>query len=132
MQLRATSIAEGSETVQIQLGGGTPTFLLPEEIERLGEMIHTNFPMAKIIEAGVEIDPRCLTLEKVDALRNAGFNRASLGVQDTNSDVQKTIARIQPLEQVATANQWLRNSGMESINFDLMLRRLQLCPYPLD
>jgi len=120
MQLRATSIAEGSETVQIQLGGGTPTFLLPEEIERLGEMIHTNFPMAKTIEAGVEIDPRCLTLEKIEALRNAGFNRASLGVQDTNPDVQKTIARIQPLDQVAQANQWLRDSGMESINFDLI------------
>ena len=120
IKMRAKYIADGSEVVQIQLGGGTPTFLLPEEIEQLGEMIHTNFPMAETIEAGVEIDPRCLTPEKVDALRTAGFNRASLGVQDTNPDVQKTIARIQPLEQVAQANQWLRESGMESINFDLI------------
>ena len=72
------------------------------------------------MEAGVEIDPRALTKEKVDALRAAGFNRASLGVQDTNPTVQKTIARVQPLEMVAATNQWLRDSGMESINFDLI------------
>ncbi len=120
MAMRAKQMAPGSEVVQIQLGGGTPTFLLPEEIEQLGEIIRATFPMAKTIEAGVEIDPRSLTLEKVKALHNAGFNRASLGVQDTNPDVQKTIARIQPLEQVAEANQWLRDSGVESINFDLI------------
>ena len=120
IEMRAKYIADGSEVVQIQLGGGTPTFLLPEEIEQLGDMIRTHFPMAEIIEAGAEIDPRCLTIEKIQALRNAGFNRASLGVQDTNPAVQKTIARIQPLEQVSEANQWLRDSGMQSINFDLI------------
>lgn len=120
MAMRSAFIADGSETVQIQLGGGTPTFLLPEEIEQLGQMIRTHFPMAATVEAGVEIDPRCLTPEKVQALRNAGFNRASLGVQDTDPAVQQTIARIQPLDQVAQANQWLRDSGMESVNFDLI------------
>ena len=120
IEMRTKFIAEGSEVVQIQLGGGTPTFLLPEEIEQLGQMIRTHFPMASAIEAGAEIDPRSLTLEKVQALRNAGFNRASLGVQDTNPEVQKTIARIQPMELIAEANQWLRDSGMESINFDLI------------
>ncbi len=118
--LRTRFIAEGSETVQIQLGGGTPTFLLPAEIEQLGQLIRNRFPMAADIEAGAEIDLRSLTIEKVEALRNAGFNRASLGVQDTNPEVQKTIARIQPLEMIAEANQWLRDSGMESVNFDLI------------
>ena len=120
MALRTESIADGSDVVQVQLGGGTPTFLLPEEIERLGQMIRSRFPMASAFEAGAEIDPRCLTPEKVQALRNAGFNRASLGVQDTNPEVQKTITRVQPLELIAEANQMLRDSGMESINFDLI------------
>ncbi len=120
MSLRSKLVADSSEVVQIQLGGGTPTFLLPEEIEQLGQMTRSYFPMAATIEAGAEIDPRCLTPEKVQALRNAGFNRASLGVQDTNPEVQKTITRVQPLELVAEANQWLRDSGMESINFDLI------------
>ncbi|VGO19889.1 oxygen-independent coproporphyrinogen III oxidase [Pontiella sulfatireligans] len=118
--LRTPFVAEGSETVQIQLGGGTPTFFLPTEIEQLGQLIRDRFPMASAIEAGVEIDPRSLTLEKVEALRAAGFNRASLGIQDTCPEVQQTIARIQPLEMIAERNQWLRDSGMESINFDLI------------
>ncbi len=118
--LRTPFIADGSETVQIQLGGGTPTFLTPEEIEQLGQLIRNRFPIAADIEAGAEIDPRSLTPEKVDALRAAGFNRASLGVQDTNPAVQQTIARIQPMELIAETNRWLRDSGMESINFDLI------------
>jgi oxygen-independent coproporphyrinogen-3 oxidase len=120
MALRARYIDPASETVQIQLGGGTPTFLLPEEIEQLGVMIRRHFPRGMKIEAGAEIDPRSLTEDKVAALRNAGFNRASLGVQDTNPDVQKTIARIQPMEMITRANQWLRDSGMNSINLDLI------------
>lgn len=118
--LRAGYVAEGSETVQIQLGGGTPTFFEPNEIEQLGQLIRDHFPMASTIEAGAEIDPRSLTLEKVDALRSAGFNRASLGIQDTNLEVQKSIARVQPLEMIDQTNQWLRDSGMDSINFDLI------------
>ena len=120
IELRAQQVAEGSEVVQIQLGGGTPTFFMPSEIEQLGQLIQNHFSMAGTVEAGVEIDPRRLTQEKVDALRSAGFNRASLGVQDTSLEVQKTIGRIQPLEQIEQANQWLRNSGIESINFDLI------------
>jgi oxygen-independent coproporphyrinogen-3 oxidase len=119
-EMRSQFIANESEVVQIQLGGGTPTFFLPSELEQLGRLIRNHFPVAADAEAGVEIDPRALTKEKVGALRNAGFNRASLGVQDTNPLVQQTIMRIQPPEMIAQANQWLRESGMESINFDLI------------
>ncbi|HEY5652963.1 MAG TPA: oxygen-independent coproporphyrinogen III oxidase [Pontiella sp.] len=109
-----------SEVVQIQLGGGTPTFLTAPEIEQLGHLIQNHFSISKQVEAGAEIDPRSLTKEKAEALRNAGFNRASLGVQDTNPEVQRAITRVQPMEMIATANQWLRDSGMDSINFDLI------------
>lgn len=120
LEMRARLIAKGSEVVQVQLGGGTPTFFLPAELEQLGQLIRNHFPMADSVEAGVEIDPRALSKEKVRALRSAGFNRASLGVQDTTPLVQQTIMRIQPLEQIAQATEWLRGSGMESINFDLI------------
>jgi oxygen-independent coproporphyrinogen III oxidase len=118
--LRAPLVAEQSPVVQIQLGGGTPTFLLPDEIRRLGQLIRHHFSVEREVEAGVEIDPRYLTLERVIALRAAGFNRASLGVQDTNPAVQKIIRRIQPIEQTAEAVNWLRGHGMTSINFDLI------------
>jgi len=120
IELRLPMIAEGSEVVQVQLGGGTPTFFQPSEIEQLGELIRANFPMAGTVEAGAEIDPRSLNLEKVQALKHAGFNRASLGVQDTDALVQKTIARIQPLEMIEQSNAWLRDNNVESINFDLI------------
>ncbi|MDF7806877.1 oxygen-independent coproporphyrinogen III oxidase [Pontiellaceae bacterium B12219] len=120
IELRKAKMASGSEVIQIQLGGGTPTFLTEKELDQLGELIHSNFTVSATVEAGAEIDPRDLTLEKVQALQRAGFNRASLGVQDTNPEVQKTIARIQPLEVVAQATQWLRECDMKSINFDLI------------
>ncbi|HEY5621558.1 MAG TPA: radical SAM protein, partial [Pontiella sp.] len=118
--MRAAFVHDESQVVQLQLGGGTPTFFEPSELEELGRLVRSHFRIADEIEAGVEIDPRSLTEEKVQALRNAGFNRASLGVQDINPDVQKTIARIQPLERIAETNRWLRDSGMESINFDMI------------
>lgn len=118
--MRAAFVHDESQVVQLQLGGGTPTFFEPNELEELGRLVRSHFRIADEIEAGVEIDPRSLTEEKVQALRNAGFNRASLGVQDINPDVQKTIARIQPLERIAETNRWLRDSGMESINFDMI------------
>ncbi len=117
---RGQYMAEGSTVVQVQLGGGTPTFFLPEELRRLGQLVRNRFPVSAEAEAGVEIDPRALTKEKVEALREAGFNRASLGVQDTNQLVQQTIMRIQPPEMIAQANQWLRESGIDSVNFDLI------------
>ena len=120
VKMRAAYVAEGSKVAQIQLGGGTPTFFLPAEIEQLGQLVRDHFSLAEKVEAGAEIDPRSLTLEKVEALRNAGFNRASLGVQDTNAEVQKAITRIQPLELIEQTNGWLRDAGMESINFDLI------------
>jgi oxygen-independent coproporphyrinogen-3 oxidase len=120
LDLRAPFIAAGSEVTQIQLGGGTPTFFLPAELEELGRLIRDHYTVASGAEAGVEIDPRAITKEKVQALRNAGFNRASLGVQDTDPLVQETIMRIQPPEMIAQANQWLRDSGIESVNFDLI------------
>jgi oxygen-independent coproporphyrinogen-3 oxidase len=118
--LRAEYVTPGSQVVQIQLGGGTPTFLLAEELEQLGALIRERFAGADTIEAGAEIDPRCLTPEKAAALQKAGFNRASLGVQDTRPEVQKPITRIQPLDIIEEANRLLREHGMQSVNFDLI------------
>lgn len=120
MALRKPLLTEGSTTVQVQLGGGTPTFLQPSELSRLGEMIHHFIPMAETVEAGVEIDPRTLTPEKTAALRGAGFNRASLGIQDTDPAVQKSITRFQSLDMITESTQQLRETGFQSVNFDLI------------
>jgi len=106
--------------VQIHLGGGTPTFLIPDEIKRLGSIIHRHFGETKGCEAGVEVDPRRLTKDHVKALWEAGFNRASMGVQDNNAKVQKAVNRIQPMEITHASVEWLRETGFESINIDLI------------
>ena len=108
------------KTVQLHLGGGTPTFLSPAELRRLGAILHDNFKVAEDCEAGVEIDPRRLSREHLEALREIGFNRASLGVQDFNAKVQEAIHRIQPYEQTEFAINTARELGFESINVDLI------------
>jgi oxygen-independent coproporphyrinogen-3 oxidase len=106
--------------VQLHFGGGSPTFLQPDEIRRLGEIIHKHFTFSEDIEASVEVDPRRLTREHLKALRDIGFNRASMGVQDFNPEVQKAIHRIQPKEMTQQAIDWLRELKFKSINLDLI------------
>src|SRR5262249_23194626 len=101
-------------------GGGSPTFLAPDEIRRLGQAIRKRFAFSDDLEAGVEIDPRRLTRDHVVALREVGFNRASLGVQDFNPKVQEAIHRIQPKEMTQQVLEWVREAGFGSVNFDLI------------
>ena len=105
---------------QIHFGGGTPTFLTPEQLLRLGSMIGRYFQLARDVEFSVEIDPRRCDRERIDALRKIGCNRASLGVQDTNRDVQEAIHRIQPFEETEQVTEWLRDEEIGGINFDLI------------
>lgn len=108
------------KVTQMHFGGGTPTFLLPDEIRRLGESIHGRFQFAENYEAGVEIDPRGVIRDHLAALREAGFNRASIGVQDHNPEVQKAVHRIQPREMSEAVVDWIREAGFHSLNMDLI------------
>ncbi|NLH74346.1 MAG: oxygen-independent coproporphyrinogen III oxidase [Verrucomicrobia bacterium] len=108
------------KVVQLHLGGGSPTFLPPDQLRRLGELIHATFTMAPGAEAGVEIDPRGLTREHLAVLREIGFNRASVGVQDNNPVVQKAVHRVQPRELTERVIGWIREAGFESLNVDLI------------
>jgi oxygen-independent coproporphyrinogen-3 oxidase len=108
------------KVTQLHFGGGTPTFSLPDEIRRLGEMIHSRFAFATDVEAGVEVDPRRLTRDHLVALREVGFNRTSMGVQDNEPVVQKAVHRIQPFEMTKQTVEWMRELGFQSINIDLI------------
>ena len=108
------------KVVQLHFGGGTPTFSLPDEIRRLGDMIRSRFSFAPDIEAGVEVDPRRLSREHLVALREIGFNRTSMGVQDNEPEVQKAVHRIQPFDMTRQTVEWMRELGFQSINIDLI------------
>lgn len=118
--LMAPRLHPGRRVGQMHFGGGTPTFLLPEEIRAVGRLIRDHFPMGPHPEAGVEIDPRGVTREHLQALREAGFNRASMGVQDNDPAVQKAVHRIQPMELTARVVDWIRAEGFISLNIDLI------------
>ena len=118
--LMAARVNPKRKVVQLHWGGGSPTFLQPDEIRRLGEIIRKHFTLAEDVEAGVEIDPRRLTREHIVALREAGFNRASLGVQDFDPQVQAAVHRIQPRALTQQTLDWARELGFGSVNFDLI------------
>jgi len=120
ISLTAARIDVRRPVTQIHLGGGTPTFLTPADLRRLGELVHGTFTVAPDAEFSVEIDPRRVTEDHVAALRGIGANRASLGVQDTAPAVQMAIHRLQPPEMNRRAFAWLRAAGFGSINVDLI------------
>ena len=106
---------------QIHFGGGTPNFLTAEQIFRLNATIERHFEKDALdCEFSVELDPRTLTWEKVSAFASIGVNRASIGVQDTDIRTQRAIGRIQPQEKNLEAVEWLRKSGIDKINVDLV------------
>jgi oxygen-independent coproporphyrinogen-3 oxidase len=120
MQLTAALMDRSRPAVQIHLGGGTPTFLPPDELRRLGRLIRGEFSVSPDVEFSVEVDPRRLTSDHVAALRDIGARRASLGVQDTNPEVQLAIHRVQPHAQNQQAFAWMRAAGFTSISVDLI------------
>ncbi len=104
----------------IHFGGGSPTILKPGDIARIAETLHTAFDIRPGAEFAVEIDPRGLGHETIDAFAKAGVTRASLGVQDVNPRVQAAVNRIQPLDITQSAVDRLRAAGITALNIDLM------------
>jgi len=121
-ELRAVRRAIGGEpeVTQLHWGGGTPTHLTPAQIRRLAGALGEAFAFAPDAERSVEIDPRVTTPEHLEALREHGFDRLSLGIQDFDARVQEAVHRIQPVEQVADLVGRARALGFGSVNFDLI------------
>lgn len=106
--------------IQHHWGGGTPTHLSPAQVRRLFGTVNDAFPVAPGAEISIEVDPRVTTPEHVEALRECGFNRLSLGVQDFEPRVQQAIHREQSVEQTAALVDRARRAGFESVSFDLI------------
>ncbi len=114
------SITQERPVVQMHFGGGTPTFSSPDELARLGELLHQRFRFDPRAEISVEVDPREFDPDKARVLADIGVNRASLGIQDSNPVVQEAINRVQPMAQNRQTVRWLRDEGIDSINVDLI------------
>jgi len=105
---------------QLHWGGGSPTFLSPPQLIRLFQAIQQRFPATNTAEIAIEIDPRITSADQLTTLRQLGFNRISLGIQDFDERVQRAINRWQPLETVEAAVATCRQLQFDSINFDMI------------
>ena len=117
----AASRLDGRARVaRLHFGGGSPTMLTPEDLIRLSRHLRSHFDFEAGAEICVEIDPTDMTPEKCDAMAEIGLTRASLGVQDFDPEIQKTINRIQTFEETAEVVSALRSRGVNSLNLDLL------------
>ncbi len=105
---------------QLHWGGGTPTFLHVPQLEALFGELARHFTFAADAEIALEVDPRVTTHEQLVALRELGFNRISLGVQDLDPKVQAAIARNQTLDETRQLIDWSRALGFGGVNMDLI------------
>ncbi|MBR9805516.1 radical SAM protein, partial [bacterium] len=123
MTMHAELYAADRCVEQLHLGGGTPTFLRPDQLEELlqtvAQCFHLGLP--KQLELAIEIDPRTVSVDDVTRLANMGFNRFSLGIQDTNPEVQRAINREQSMGHIAAIVKALRACQVSSIAMDLLL-----------
>lgn len=121
-ELRAVRqlLPAGLKMARLHLGGGTPTILLPEAMDRLLTEVFATFSGADDLEFSVEIDPTEAAPELLETLAGFGLNRASIGVQDFTQQVQNAIGRQQSFVQTQSVITKLRALGVPNINLDLL------------
>jgi len=120
IKLVAQRLPARMKVSHLHWGGGTPTALHPDDLERLMTLIWTHFDQTEDAEIALESDPRTLTPEMIRRAGALGFNRASFGVQEFDPQVQLAINRIQPPDMVRASINGLRAAGIMDINFDLI------------
>ncbi len=122
MALHAALYEADRQVRQMHFGGGTPTFLTPPQFDRMMQLIRRHFPLVSDEQRdySIEIDPRSVSGDDILTLRDHGFNRFSLGVQDVNPAVQKAVNRIQPAEMTQGIIDACRQAGAKSVSVDLV------------
>lgn len=105
---------------QLHLGGGTPTFLSPDQLRRLVSILKRHFMLAPDAEVALEADPAITTPMQLETLASFGFNRLSVGVQDFDPTVQDAINRCQSADETEELVGAARSFGFKSVNIDLI------------
>ncbi|UWR02436.1 oxygen-independent coproporphyrinogen III oxidase [Ruegeria conchae] len=120
LDLLAARLPEGVTLSRLHWGGGTPTLLNADLMRELAGRILEVVPLGPDAEFSVEIDPNEIDEARLDALAEAGMNRASIGVQDFDDEIQKTIGRIQSYDTTRKAAEMIRARGIASLNADIL------------
>lgn len=122
MAIAAGEMGAGARrpVTQIHFGGGTPTFLTPDQFRWLMGRIRHHFNVVSEAEISLEADPCVTSDDHVRTLAALGFNRISYGVQDFHEPTQQLIERVQSVELTRHFLDLARECGYQSINFDLV------------
>ncbi len=118
--LLAAHLPEGVTLSRLHWGGGTPTLLSAGMMQELAGAILSVLPLGPDAEFSVEIDPNEIDAARLDTLVGAGMNRASIGVQDFDDEIQKTIGRIQSYDTTRDVAEMIRARGVPSLNADIL------------
>ena len=116
----AERLGKRKELAQIHFGGGTPTFLNPEQLSRVVKMVVSRFDALEDGEWAFEANPKVTKTRQLEVLYELGFQRVSFGVQDLDSAIQRAINRNQTAEQSWKTLETARSLGYKSINLDLV------------
>jgi len=108
------------DVIQLHLGGGTPTHLTPAQLDDLFSLVWDEFEIQNSSEISIEIHPSVTSIEHLETLRDFGFNRISVGVQDFDPVVQERLNRFQTFEETSNLIKVAREMGFESTNADLI------------
>ncbi|MCP4334183.1 MAG: oxygen-independent coproporphyrinogen III oxidase [Gammaproteobacteria bacterium] len=122
IEIQARLFDTDREVRQLHWGGGTPGFLSHSQSQQLMDNIKRHFSLKIGVgnEYSIELDPRVFEKGGITHLRQMGFNRISIGVQDLDEKVQKAVNRIQSLEVTRAIIDDARRHGFRSINIDLI------------
>lgn len=118
--MQAELLDTGRKVAQLHWGGGTPTFISHAEMAGLMEMTGQHFALVEDGEYSIEIDPREVDIDTIGLLRQLGFNRLSLGVQDFDPRVQRAVNRIQGEAETLGVIDAARGAGFRSVSVDLI------------
>ncbi|RRV05644.1 oxygen-independent coproporphyrinogen III oxidase [Pseudomonas sp. v388] len=122
IQMLACHLDSGQAVEQLHFGGGTPTFLSHDELRQLMAQLRSQFNLLDDDSGdyGIEIDPREADWSTMGLLRELGFNRVSLGVQDLDPVVQRAVNRLQSLDETRAIVEAARTLQFRSVNIDLI------------
>ena len=120
LELLSQHLPEGVKLSRLHWGGGTPTLMDSGMLTTLAAAVREVAPFAEGAEFSVEIDPNEVDEARLDALAAAGMNRASIGVQDFDTEIQKAIGRLQGYDITRHAADMIRDRGIASLNADIL------------
>ncbi|MBN8187077.1 oxygen-independent coproporphyrinogen III oxidase [Salipiger thiooxidans] len=120
LEMLKARLPRGVKLSRLHWGGGTPTLLTPDLMKRLIDKVRDVAEFADHAEFSVEIDPNEIDGERLDVLAAGGMNRASIGVQDFDEQIQQTIGRPQGYDVTRAAVEMIRERGVASLNADIL------------